>query len=210
VRAGRGRRAQGRTNAPGAVMGKHRWKGELATPIRPKVIRPGGLRVSKKTAQVANEEMEDLYRRAIEEEYLVKLELLMDHYGITDRTDFPSLALALAIEHIPGFRIDPTPIRLEQIDDQGLKLVVQDNREGRPLEWSLKRLNNLLSAVEETKKKHGLSKDREALSVLAQRGEWSRPPNHRGGLEQWLKTLKNRLAEARRFSKLVLGPNPGN
>jgi hypothetical protein len=69
-------------------MGKHRWKGELATPIRPKVIRPGGLRVTKKTAQVANEEMEDLYRRAIEEEYLVKLELLMDHYGITDKTDF--------------------------------------------------------------------------------------------------------------------------
>jgi hypothetical protein len=29
-------------------MGKHRWKGELATPIGPKVIRPGGLRVSKK------------------------------------------------------------------------------------------------------------------------------------------------------------------
>jgi hypothetical protein len=41
-------------------MGKHRWKGELAKPIRPKVIRPRGLRVTKKTAQVANEEMEDL------------------------------------------------------------------------------------------------------------------------------------------------------
>jgi hypothetical protein len=51
-------------------MGKHRWKGELAKPIRPKVIRPRGLRATKKTAQVANEEMEDLYLRAIEEEYL--------------------------------------------------------------------------------------------------------------------------------------------
>jgi hypothetical protein len=161
-------------------MGKHRWKGELATPIRPKVIRPGGLRVTKKTAQVANEEMEDLYRRAIEEEYLVKLELLMGHYGITDKTDFPSLALALAIEHIPGFRIDPTPLRLEQIDDQGLKLVVQDNRKGPRRKWSLKRLNNLLSAVEETKKKHGLSKDNEALSVLANHPEWSPSGNYRG------------------------------
>jgi hypothetical protein len=182
-------------------MGKHRWKGELATPIRPKVIRPGGLRVTKKTAQVANEEMEDLYRRAIEEEYLVKLELLMGHYGITDKTDFPSLALALAIEHIPGFRIDPTPLRLEQIDDQGLKLVVQDNRKGPRRKWSLKRLNNLLSAVEETKKKHGLSKDNEALSVLANHPEWSPSGNYRGDREQWLKTLKNQLAEARRFSK---------
>jgi hypothetical protein len=182
-------------------MGKHRWKGELATPIRPKVIRPGGLRVTKKTAQVANEEMEDLYRRAIEEEYLVKLELLMGHYGITDKTDFPSLALALAIEHIPGFRIDPTPLRLEQIDDQGLKLVVQDNRKGPRRKWSLKRLNNLLSAVEETKKKHGLSKDNEALSVLANHPEWSPSGNYRGDREQWLKTLKNQLEEARRFSK---------
>jgi hypothetical protein len=95
-------------------MGKHRWKGELAKPVRPKVIRPRGLRVTKKTAQVANEEMEVLYRRAIEEEYLVKLELLMDRYRITDKTDFRSLALALAIElGIPGFKVDPTPLRLE-------------------------------------------------------------------------------------------------
>jgi hypothetical protein len=27
-------------------MGKHRWKGELAKPIRPKVIRPEGLAVT--------------------------------------------------------------------------------------------------------------------------------------------------------------------
>src|SRR5215813_3020611 len=33
-------------NAAGAVMGKHRWKGELAKPIRPKVIRPQGLAVT--------------------------------------------------------------------------------------------------------------------------------------------------------------------
>jgi hypothetical protein len=183
-------------------MGKHRWKGELAKPIRPKVIRPQGLRVTKKTAQVAKKEMENLYRRAIEEEYLRKLELLMDEYGITDKTDFPSLALMLAIKlDIPGFRIDPTPLRLEQISDEGLQLVVQDNREGRRPQWPLKRLHKLPSAVKETKKKLDLSTDREALSVLAQRAEWSRPLNHQGDPEQWLKTLKNRLAEARRLSK---------
>jgi hypothetical protein len=182
-------------------MTKHRWKGELAKPIRPEVIRPQGLRVTAATATQANKEMDDLYRQVIEKKYLEKLTLLMDHYEITDKTDFLSLALALAIEHIPGFRIDPTPLRLEQIDDQGLKLVVQDNRKGPRRKWSLKRLNNLLSAVEETKKKHGLSKDNEALSVLANHPEWSRPGNYRGDRERWLKTLKNQLAEARRFSK---------
>jgi hypothetical protein len=182
-------------------MGKHRWKGELAKPIRPKVIRPRGLRVTKKRAQPANKEMEDLYQRAIEEEYLVKLGLLMDHFGITDKTDFRSLALALAIEHVPGFRIDPTPLRLEQIDDQGLLLVVQDNNRGRPTKWSLKRLHNLLSAVEETKKKYSLPTDREALEKLAQHGEWSRPANHRGSPKQWLETLESRLQQAKHFLK---------
>jgi hypothetical protein len=182
-------------------MGKHRWRGELAKPIRPKVIRPRGLRVTKTTAQAANKEMEDLYQRAIEEEYLVKLELLMDHYGITNKTDFPSLALALAIElGIPGFRVDPTPLRLEQIGE-GISLVVQDSRKGPRPRWSLKRRADLLSAVEEVKKKGSISTDHEALRVLARRPEWSPPDNHRGGEEQWRKTLKNRLAEARRFSK---------
>lgn len=181
-------------------MGKHRWKGELAKPIRLKVIRPQGLRVTAKTARAANKQMEDLYRQAIENEYLAKLELLMDEYGITDKTDFSNLALALAIEHVPGFRIDPTPLRLEQFDDQGIQVVVQDNREGRKPKWSLKRRNDLRRDVEE-KNKNGLS-DHEALSILvSQRAEWARPPNHRGGLEAWRKTLKNQLAVARHFSK---------
>ena len=133
-------------------MGKHRWKGELAKPIRLKVIRPQGLRVTAKTARAANKQMEDLYRQAIENEYLAKLELLMDEYGITDKTDFSNLALALAIEHVPGFRIDPTPLRLEQFDDQGIQVVVQDNREGRKPKWSLKRRNDLRRDVEEKNK----------------------------------------------------------
>jgi hypothetical protein len=180
-------------------MGKHRWKGELAKPIRPKVIRPRGLRVTKKRAQVANEEMEDLYRRAIAEEYLVKLNLLMDDYGITDKSDYPTLALTLAKEFVPGFKIDPTPLKLEQIGDQGIQLVVQNNREGRPPKWPSKRFD-LLSAVDEMKKKHSIT-DHEALSRLTQRSEWSPPGNYRGDREQWLKTLKNQLAEARHFSK---------
>jgi hypothetical protein len=61
----------------------HRWTGELAKAIRPKVVRPRGLAVTAETVQAANKEMEDLYQQAIENEYLVKLHLLMDDYGIT-------------------------------------------------------------------------------------------------------------------------------
>jgi hypothetical protein len=149
-----------------------------------------GLRVTTKTPRAANKQMEDLYRQAIEEEYAVKLDLLMDHYGITDKTDVLSLALALAIEYVPGFKVDPTPLRLEQVGDEAIHLVVQDNREGRSPKWPFKR-HKLLSDVEETKQKRKISTDHEALSHLAQRGEWARPANHRGGAEQWLKILKN-------------------
>jgi hypothetical protein len=171
----------------------HRWTGELKKPIRPKVIRPRGLAVAAETAQAANKVMEDLYRQAIENEYLVKLDLLMDDYGITDKTNFFHLALALAHEHVPGFKLDPTPLRLDG-DGEGPRLVVQDNYRGRPPKWPEKRLE-LLSAVEQAKKKNNLSTDHDALSLLARHGEWSRPAGQRS--EQWLKTLKNRLAEAR-------------
>jgi hypothetical protein len=98
---------------------------------------------------------------------------------------------------------------------------VWDNKGRRP-EWPLKRLDDLLSAVEQIKKKDRISTDHEALSRLRQRNEWPPPANYRGTNEQWLKTLKNRLAEARRLNRLAeaearrfskwIGPsgNPGN
>jgi hypothetical protein len=171
----------------------HRWTGELAKPIRPKVVRPRGLAVTAETVQAANKEMEDLYRQAIENEYLVKLNLLMDDYGITDKTNFFRLALALAHEHVRGFKLDLT-LRLDG-PDEGPWLVVQDNNRGRPPKWPEKRLD-LLSAVEQAKKKHNLSRDHDALSQLARHGKWFRPAGQRS--EQWLKTLKNQLAQARK------------
>jgi hypothetical protein len=68
--------------------------------------------------------MDELYRQEIYVRRVEKLRLLMDHYGISDKADFLSLALALAIEHVPGFRIDPTPLGLKQISE-GIALVVQ-------------------------------------------------------------------------------------
>ena len=184
-------------------MGKHRWKGELAKPIRPKVIRPRGLAVTDaETVARANEEMEELYRQAIEERRVEKLRLLMDHYGISDKADFFSLAFALAIDHVPGFRIDPTPLRQEQISD-GVALVVQDNRTGRRLEWPPERLDSLLSAVEDAKRKHGLSTDRDAITVVARNRKWGQPANHKGNHEQWLETLESRLQDAKRSKREI-------
>jgi hypothetical protein len=187
-------------------MGKHRWKGELAKRIRPKVIRPRGLRVSAETARAANKQMEDLYHQAIEKEYFTKLDLLMDDYGIADKADFFNLALALAIEHVPGFRLDPPPLELKEIGE-GIQLVLQGgNERGRPLEWTPDRLHSLLSAVEEAKKKHGISSDRKALEIIAQNDEWRRPARHRGGPAQWRKTLENRLHDARRSKEALSFP----
>jgi hypothetical protein len=201
-------------------MGKHRWKGELAKPIRPKVIRPRGLAVTDaETVARANEKMEDLCRQAIEKRRVEKLRLLMDYYGIADHANFFSLALALAIDHVPGFRIDPTPLRREQISD-GLALVVQDNRTGRRLEWPPERLDSLLSAVEDAKRKHGLSTDREAIAVVARNRNWGQPANHKGNREQWLETLESRLQDAKRSKREIehllkdlnwhFGQNSGN
>jgi hypothetical protein len=75
-------------------MGKHRWKGELAKPIR-----IGSIPIE--TTQPTDHYL----RAAIENEFAEKLSLLMDHYKITDKDDFFNLALALAIDHVPGFRV---------------------------------------------------------------------------------------------------------
>jgi len=203
-------------------MGKkqRRWKGELAKRIRPKVIRPKALRVTDaETVAKANTEMNGLYQPAIEKEQLEKLDLLMAHYGIADRNDFFSLALALAIDHMPGFQVDPTPLRLEG-DEDGPWLVVQGNKRGRRLEWPSERLDSLLRAVEDAKRRHGFSEDREALADIARKNkEWSRPANHQGSFEQWLETLESRLQDAKRRKREIeslktqieaLGQNSGN
>jgi hypothetical protein len=162
-------------------MGKHRWKGELAKPIH-----IGSIPIE--TMEPTNH-----YLQAnIENSFAKKLSLLMDHYAITDKTNFFSLALALAIDHIPGFRVVPATLKLKH---GNWGAVILANR-GRQRAWTSKRLNALMDAVEHTKKKFGISKDREALEILAQRGEWARPPNR--SLQQWRKTLQNQWALARR------------
>jgi hypothetical protein len=167
-------------------MGKHRWKGELAKPLLVGVA-------------LTNKNLEDLEARleqAIYESRVEKLALLMEHYKIAGKTDYLSLALALAVDHVPGFRTGRASELLKlKHGDYGKVL---GNKRGRPIERTPAQTDGLLTVVEETKKKHPFIKsDREALEfIVAHKAEWHRPANR--GLQQWIKTLRNQLAAARR------------
>jgi hypothetical protein len=172
-----------------------RWKGELAKPIRPEVVRPGGLAVTDaKTVARANKKMNQLYQQAINNK------LLMEHYGIPNRADYFNLALALAIDHIPGFQIDSTPLQLEH-GTHGA--VIWAKRAGRHREWTPERLKRLRIAVEEEKQKDCSLTDRTALSIIARRREWERPANHRRDQANWIETLESRLQDARKAERMI-------
>jgi len=164
---------------------KPRYKGELAKPIY----------VGSIPIEGTNEEQQEWIEQVIEQEAIEKLPLLMGHYKIPDKDDYFSLALALARDHVPGFRVVPdTPLKLKH---SNWGAVILANR-GRRRAWTPERLNALIDAVEDTKKKLSISKDREALEILAQRGKWARPVNR--SPQEWRKTLQNQLALARRQS----------
>jgi hypothetical protein len=183
----------------GAAKAKRRWQGELARPIRPKVIRPLSLCfVTPDNVAKANEEMIRLTNEAIEQKFKQKLDLLMTHYSISDREDWYSLALALAVDHIPGFQVE-NKLGLEQIDG-GISLVVHRGRKkvGRRNKWSVDRLCELLSDVEKRKKQSDLKSDREALRQIASLRKWGPPANHPG---DWVETLESRLQEAKKLRR---------
>jgi hypothetical protein len=183
---------------------KHRWQGELARPIRPRVIRPLNLCfVDPNNIAQANEEMARLTEEAIAQEYFQKLDLLMKHYSIPDPNDWFSLALALAVDHVPGFQVENN-FGIEQIGP-GIGLVVHTGHKktGRRITWSVEHLEDLLDDVEKAKKRYGLTRDREALSRMARLQKWAPPANHRGGWSQWIETLESRLQEAKALRRKV-------
>ena len=182
----------------GVVKAKPHWRDELARPIRPRVTRPLNLSfVHPDNIAQANEEMARLTEEAIGQELFQKLHLLMKHYSIPDPNDWFSLALALAVDHVPGFQVENN-LGIEQIG-LGIGLVVHTGHKkmGRPITWSVERLDELLDDVEKTKKRYGLERDREALSRIARLRKWASPANHRGDRSQWIETLESRLQEAK-------------
>src|SRR5262249_46871553 len=106
---------------PEAKMQKkpRRWKGRLAEKIRPQINRPRGLAIpadpaaATKVVAEANEQMEELFRQAVEKEYDEKIDILSEHFKIT-RGDFRALVIKLATEiGIPGFQVKRTLFEIE-------------------------------------------------------------------------------------------------
>lgn len=156
------------------------YKGELGKPIY----------VGSIPFEAANEEQQERIEQGIEQAAIKKLPLLMEHYKIPNKDDYLSLALALAKDWVPGFQVKTVAVKL----DHGTWGAVM--RDTKPTKWPPERLLKLLNAVAETKRKHALSKDREALKILMQKGEWSRPYNR--DEQKWLETLESRLQDAKR------------
>jgi hypothetical protein len=79
--------------------------------------------------------------------------------------------------------------------------VLIDKRTGRPIDWPPERYLQLIEAVQTERKTSGVTKDLDALKRLARRKEWARPPNHRGELDAWVRTLQSRLHDAKQLQR---------
>ena len=166
--------------------GPHLYKGELAKPLLAGVYLTDKMKAA---------ELDACLQKAVYERRVEKMALLMEHYRIEDKTDYFSLALKLAIAHVPGFQVGRAHelLRLKH-GDYG---AVLGNKRGRQRAWFSDRADRLKTLVEETKKKHHFKSDREALEfVVARNVEWRRPANR--DRQKWIKTLRNRLSAARR------------
>jgi hypothetical protein len=185
--------------------------GELGKKIRPQISGWEGGPVPQDPADIeaANARLERLHDQAVSDAHHHKLKLLLRHYSLDD-DDWHGLALALAIEHEPGFQVDrqiaPLPSGFEgavRIKDG--KIITE--RTGRPRRWSVERLGELHDAVDAEKKKFGLKKDIEALRYLARRKKWAPPSDQsrssRGSFAAWVTTLQKRLVEAREIQRSV-------
>jgi hypothetical protein len=173
-------------------MGKHRWKGELAKPIYLGTIP--GIEATKgwlKGPDGKRLRADRWTQAVIWNELVWKLDLLREHYKIKSKQDFFSLALCLARDHVPGFRVVPdVPLTFKR--GKGWGGVIRAGK-GRPLTWSLERVNRLRSDVRRAKTKNQFQTEREAIEHIIQTSqEWRRPVSR--SLEQWRKTLQNQLA----------------
>jgi len=136
------------------------------------------------------------------------LRLLCRRYALAE-DDYEGLALNLAIQHEPGFRVVDRqitnlppgfsgPVRIKEG-------VLTYERTGRSPDWPPERLLRLLEAVQREKKNPGV-KDLDALKRLARKKEWASRPTHqskspRGEHDAWVRTLQSRLHDAKTFKR---------
>jgi hypothetical protein len=168
-----------------------RYTGPLASPIIWRSAPPFSGAVTDERVEQYWKDYEEHQQQAqkdVDQQFKEKLSLLMDHYGLADKEDMTSLAMALACEHVPGFRIE----------------IPTKTNKGRKRQWESDKLEDLLNTVESLQKKLGFN-DRTALSFIVADREyaktWGKPPTHKGNKQQWIETLESRLQEAKRIRK---------
>ena len=189
-----------------------RLEEEIRKPIRPFVIRPKGFAVPDDPEAIRRENalMEELHEKEVVAARREKLKLLLRRYSLAE-DDFEGLALALAIEHEPGFQVD-RQIAQAPFGFEGAVRIRDgkhiDKPRRHPVQWPVERLSELLEAVEAEKKKSGLTKDLDALKRLASQRQWRPPANHRskssrGESAAWVRTLQSRLHDAKKLKRKV-------
>ena len=172
---------------------RRRYLGKLATPI----IWHAGPTFEGFVSQERVREFwtkHDLHHReeeaSVNKQIAKKITLLMQFYGITNENDLGALALALATEHVPGFKILPQ----------------SGARRGRKRKWDGPTLEALRAAVLSVTQKLNFT-NRQALHLISEndkyRATWGPPASYRGSKLAWVETLESRLYDANRYQDLV-------
>ena len=181
----------------------------IRKPIRPQVIRPHGFVVPDDPEAIRRENalMEELHEKAVAAARRQKLKLLLRRHSLAEE-DYEGLALALAIKHEPGFKVD-RQIAEAPFGFEGAVRIKYgkhiDKPRRRPVQWP-ERLLQLLEALEAEKKKSRLTKDLDALKGLARQKGWEPPhrSNSPGGrFDPWVRTLQSRLHDAKKLKRKV-------
>jgi hypothetical protein len=165
---------------------KPNYKGKLAKPLyADDYFRQPGLLANPD--EVARRGEEDLLK-----EMICRFDLLFLHFGI-DRIDWISLAIALAIAHVPGFR--------------------WGKRTGPAEIWDPITYTELWAAVERLKKEKGCS-DSEACRMISKSPEFAKERWNKGKRKATASSLLSRLSEARNpkhnvMAKLFRPKDPG-
>jgi hypothetical protein len=169
------------------------YKGALAKPIKQRpMLTFAGAVVPKRIA--AYRKRRARHERAnavsVEREFSKKMRLLFKHYGIANKENMAALAFALAVEHVPGFRVQAPEAK---------------SKRGRKLKWHAERLDELYRTVESVKTQHRFT-DRQALKFIVSNERhttiWGVPKGHKGSKQQWIQTLESRLQSAKHLQKL--------
>ena len=132
---------EGGSRRPSPHIKKTKRSGELEEairkPIRPQVNRPRGLVVTtdRERMQATNAEMVQLHEKAIDAARRDKLQLLLRRYSLA-KDDWYGLALALAVEHEPGFQVDSQLVVFEVGLGEEAQDTPGDPDEREPAEFS--------------------------------------------------------------------------